>query len=384
MEEHQVLRPGLNLLDRYVLHKQIAKGGFSSVWAVYDTLLNAKVAAKCVKDPMHNSMREAEIYRDLSNLEGFATFYDSVLKENCFFIFIERLHSDLQHTFNTKPKSFTAEYVYTLGIQMFSRIETLHSLGFVHRDLKPSQFMSKHGSSLLYLIDFNLSRKFPKSLASVSQQKGGMVGNIAFASLHAHSIEQQTRRDDCESILYILLYFLRGKLPWQGLLHKGRENLSQVISVKAKFPIAELCRGLPQELGILLSKVRSMTFNETPSYSFFISTLETLKLKHLPSVSQIFGILPKSSNSLMTTTFMSSAEEIPKLSADKPTPDLTRSYGKRTLLQRARTTKIRRKLPKPVKPEALQRRFDFCKEPEALLEQPVQRAAERPTDCVTF
>mmetsp|Transcript_10540 Transcript_10540/g.20263 ORF Transcript_10540/g.20263 Transcript_10540/m.20263 type:complete len:417 (-) Transcript_10540:22-1272(-) len=378
-------RAGLKLLDRYTLDRKIAKGGFSSVWAVTDSQSKLKVAAKCVQDPMHNSMREAEIYRDLSSEEGFAEYYDYCIQDNCFFILLERLNRDLFYAYRSKREKFTEEYIYGLGVQMFERIESLHKLGYVHRDLKPSQFMFKRSSHLLYLIDFNLARKYPKTFAYISQHKGGLVGNVTYASLSAHTIEQQTRRDDCESILYILLYFLKGSLPWQGLLEKGREQIGLVASIKSKTPITELCRGLPVEFSILLNRARSMTFEETPDYPFFKATLQSLHRKFRPTPMHTLDATPSSSGlyslsntSLMSVSIMSFTDASPdnspiKLDSGIPTDtslkvtDMSpkpKSNRFCSLLKKP-TKKLKRNLPKGINREALLRSKEFFKESES-------------------
>jgi serine/threonine protein kinase len=233
-----------------------------------------------MENPLHNPMQEVEIYRDLAKSAGFAAFYNYCSLDSCFFIFLERLTKDMYHMFRTKRSKFTEEYVYTLGAQMFERIETLHKLGYVHRDLKPSQFMYKRHSAQLHLVDFNLARKYPISFAYVSQHNGGFVGNATFASVSAHKIGQQTRRDDCESVLYIIIYLLKSSLPWQSNgQDRGREPVSQVFTVKMKTPLSELCKGLPVELGIMLSRARATTFEEAPDYAFFKSTLLNLRKK---------------------------------------------------------------------------------------------------------
>jgi serine/threonine protein kinase len=299
-------RAGTELLGRFTLEKLIAKGGFSSVWTAKDKESELRVVAKCVRDPMHTSMLEARIYRDLSDTEGFPKYYGCCTEDHCLYIMIELLHRDLFYTYRCKRHKFTEEYIYSLGLQMFERIESLHALGFVHRDLKPSQFMYKRSSHTVYLIDFNLARKYPRTFAYVSQHKGGLVGNLTYASLNAHTIGQQTRRDDCESLLYILLYLLKGNLPWQGSHEQSREIRSHVAGVKARTALADLCRGLPAEFALMISKTRSMTFEATPDYAYYKSTLDTLRRNlSLSSDSCMFGM---ADTSLLSVTFLTSAE----------------------------------------------------------------------------
>jgi serine/threonine protein kinase len=297
-------RTGTLLLGRFTLEKLIAKGGFSSVWTALDNESQLLIVAKCVRNPMHTSMLEAGIYRDLSDTEGFPKYYGCCTEDHCLYIFIERLHRDLFYTYRTKRQRFTEEYIYALGVQMFERIESLHGLGYVHRDLKPSQFMYKRNSHTVYLLDFNLARKYPKTFADVSQHKGGLVGNLTYASLNAHTIGQQTRRDDCESLLYIILYLLKGDLPWQGRHDQEREIRANVAGVKTRTPLADLCRGLPAEFALMIAKARSMTFEATPDYAYFKATLETLRHK-LSSGSCVYSI---AETSMFSAIFLTSPE----------------------------------------------------------------------------
>ena len=102
---------------------------------------------------------------------------------------------------------------------MISRLEEFHSKGFIHRDIKPSNFVwgkfSGNNNELkdhIFLIDYDLSYKFKSELNShISFQiEDSIVGNITYKSINASAFVNQTRRDDLESVIYCLLYFING------------------------------------------------------------------------------------------------------------------------------------------------------------------------------
>ena len=141
--------------------------------------------------------------------------------------------------------------VLGLAEQMIALVRMLHSVGIVHRDIKPENFCVGRGSSnnRLYLIDFGLaippsSSSCPSAtttttgvLPSISplstdSQAGSvprkLVGSVRYLSVRCHDGVQATRRDDLESIAYVLLQLLRGSLPWQGLRAQHGAQAGQV------------------------------------------------------------------------------------------------------------------------------------------------------------
>lgn len=129
--------------------------------------------------------------------------------------------------FEIHQRKFSICTVFQIGLQIISRLEAIHRKGFVHRDIKANNFMIGKGDkrNVVYIIDFGLAKRFrdPKTGAHIPFKEGkSLVGTARYASIASHMGYEQGRKDDLESLGFLLLYFLRGKLPWQGVQIKNK------------------------------------------------------------------------------------------------------------------------------------------------------------------
>jgi casein kinase I homolog HRR25 len=150
-------------------------------------------------------------------------------------------------------------------------LEFVHSQNFVHRHLKPSHILTGFGAkrSNLSLIDFGLARAYRdhKTHRHIAYKRQiSFVGNQCFASIRALRGRQQSRRDDLESVAYILIYLLCGALPWQDY-----EHVADVIQSKADIDQSSLRESVPPEFFSLLHYSRSLAFNARPDYKLLRS-----------------------------------------------------------------------------------------------------------------
>ena len=98
-------------------------------------------------------------------------------------------------------------------------MEYIHSKCFLHRDIKPDNFLIGLGKKqhIVYAIDFGLSKRFkdPRTGDHIPYRDGkSLTGTARYASTNTHLGVEQARRDDLESLGFIFVYFLKGKLPW--------------------------------------------------------------------------------------------------------------------------------------------------------------------------
>jgi hypothetical protein len=134
-------------------------------------------------------------------------------------------------------------------------------------------------SKNLFLIDFGLSRQYKDASGvhiSLNENKG-LIGTARYASVNAHLGVEQSRRDDLEAIGYVLIYFLKGKLPWQNLpATQKKEKYAMISAMKMNTPLEVLCEDLPKEFSTFLTYVKSLLFEETPNYKYLKRLLRKL------------------------------------------------------------------------------------------------------------
>jgi serine/threonine protein kinase len=151
---------------------------------------------------------------------------------------MELLGKSLEDIFQSQQKKFSIKTVCMIGIQMLDRLEFVHQKNIIHRDIKPDNFVLglDNKSHIIYILDFGLSKKFRSSRThqhikfSVNKK---LTGTARYASINALKGCEQSRRDDLEAIGYVLMYFLRGSLPWQGLhVNKGEDRYKKILQKK--------------------------------------------------------------------------------------------------------------------------------------------------------
>ena len=268
------------VLDRYKLGAPIGNGAFGQVFVGYDVKKgNREVAIKLEKSTArHPQLRfEAKVYQELQGSPGVPRlmYYGQDGQYNV--LVIQRLGYSLEHLFRYCGNRFSLKTVLLLADQMLQRLETLHDNRVIHRDLKPDNFvfgLEAHANDL-YLIDFGLSKCYvhPDTMVHIPFQTGkSLIGTPRYASINNHRGFEQSRRDDLESMAYLLLYFLGGRLPWQAtekaksVAKKEKMPFQKIGEWKERIAEADICPSAPEELVLLLKYSQALGFYERPDY----------------------------------------------------------------------------------------------------------------------
>jgi serine/threonine protein kinase len=196
------------------------------------------------------------------------------------------------------------------AIQIIDRIKFIHSKNIIHQDIKPENFLvGNPNTSLIYIIDFGLSKKYRSSRTNkhikFSKNKP-FNGTFNFSSINSMKGIEMTRRDDLESIGYMLIHLIKGKLPWSDYLNKELgERFEIIYNIKKNISNEVLCKDLPKEMCEYMNYVKSLKFDEEPNYNYlkqlFISILDNMNEKYDLNFSWSKKKVKKNNFSLMSS-----------------------------------------------------------------------------------
>jgi serine/threonine protein kinase len=146
-------------------------------------------------------------------------------------------------------------------------------------------------ADVVHLIDFGLSKEFRdakthRHIQMIPHTKPySLVGTAVFASINSHMGLELGRKDDLESLAYVLIYLLHGALPWQGL-----GSSFDILEMKKRILARDLCHGLSVEFCSFLEYCRSLPFDHKPDYEHFINIFNSLLYHEGPSNGPIFDL----------------------------------------------------------------------------------------------
>ena len=226
--------------------------------------------------------------------------HDSTYHVN--YLCMQLLGPNLMHLRKRTPAGrFSCGTVLHVGLQALDILAGMHELGFLHRDMKPSNLVtglrtSNKAHRKVYIIDFGLSRYYaqrqPKTATTPSTREGekqikkeivpqpartnvqGFRGTPRYASPHVHATLDLGRRDDLWSLFYMLIEMAAGHLPWAGL-----GDRQEIARLKHKYDSPELLpallMGCPRALTPLCEHLHRLKFESKPDYAYLRGIFES-------------------------------------------------------------------------------------------------------------
>jgi serine/threonine protein kinase len=276
-------------INSYIITKYISSGSFGDVFCAKHKDTDKEVALKIPiktdeKNGEESLLDEAKVYNALNKerSENCGIANVKVVKNKELdkkIIIMDLLGPSLERMLKERKK-FRLKTIILLAIQMIDVIRYIHDKGYVHRDIKPDNFvLDTNNGDKLYCIDFGLAKKYIKNNGQHISFKrtNKFCGTARYASIAAHKGYEHSRKDDLESIGYLLVYLYRGKLPWQNLKHKDKKKrYNMIMEKKISINEEELCEQLPREFLVYFKHVKTLDFDERPRYQALINMFKKL------------------------------------------------------------------------------------------------------------
>ena len=262
------------IANKYKLIKKIGNGSFGSIYKAINIRTNENVAVKLelIADELKLLKHESNIYRLLSNVDGVPKIKWYGKYDIYYYMVIDLFGDSLQELLN-KSKKLKLKLLLQLGINIVDILMKIHNAGFIHRDIKPENFLLSLNKPIkIYLIDFGISKPYLLNNKHIPYQyKNKFVGNLNFASINAHKLYEQSRRDDLESLAYMLIYFYFGELEW--INGNDSDDRNDIIDfecvnsfIKNKKEIMHNNINIPKVFLDFYETVKNLGFDETPDY----------------------------------------------------------------------------------------------------------------------
>ncbi|KAI3801086.1 hypothetical protein L1987_29187 [Smallanthus sonchifolius] len=315
---------------KFKLGRKIGSGSFGELFLGVNIQTGEEVAVKLepTKTKHPQLHYESKVYMLFEGGMGVPTLKWFGVEGEYNVMVIDLLGPSLEDLFNYCNRKFSLKTVLMIADQLINRVEYMHARSFLHRDLKPDNFLMGLGrkANQVYIIDFGLAKKY-RDLQTHRhipyRENKNLTGTARYASVNTHLGVEQSRRDDLESLGYVLMYFLRGSLPWQGLrAGTKKQKYDRISEKKMSTPVEVLCKSYPPEFMSYFHYCRSLKFEDKPDYSFLKRLFRDLFIREGYQFDYVFDwtILkyPQIGASSRTRIQSGNAGQIVGTSAEKP------------------------------------------------------------------
>lgn len=270
------------IFKKYEVKKKLGKSSTIDIYAGVSKEDGKPVLIKIEPKSSEKQYLETEAY-NLYNFKGFGIpeLIKFGKKNNNLILIESKKGRSLYDLFLENNKKFSLNEICLIGIQCIERLKFIHSKNYIHRNIKPENFViGLEDPHVIYLQNFYLCEKYKSSKTNQHAKfkyTKEIVGTERYGSINALRGLRQGRRDDLESLCYMLIYFFLGKLPWQGISADSEtERHEKLLKEKKSFKI-ENYKQIPKDFCTLFKYVKNLKFEEEPKYSLMIKLLQNIR-----------------------------------------------------------------------------------------------------------
>lgn len=308
-DQPDLLRIGEYVKQRWKVVKKIGGGGFGEIYQGHDTATQEMIALKLESANTSKQVLKMEVavLKKLQGNHNVCQFIACGRNDRFNYVVMSLVGQNLAELRRSQSRgAFSIGTMLRLGIQILNGIEAIHDCGFLHRDVKPSNFAmgnTKNTSKTVYMLDFGLSRQYVNNEGNVRAPRAiaGFRGTVRYAAITAHENKEMARRDDLWSVFYMLVEFSQGSLPWRKL--KDKEEVGKF---KKAYDHTQLLKHLPANFKDFLAHIQSLRYVDKPDYGLLRDICEEALKKRGISHTDPFD-WEKSSDSSHTTNTSSTS-----------------------------------------------------------------------------
>lgn len=264
-----------SFVGRFRVVKHVGAGGFGEIYSVMDPSTSKMCAMKIEYLGVHKSSLKLEIaiLQELSGSKYFPKLIDQGKTQTIRYYVMELLGASLQNMRAIAPrKRFSMHTTLRIALESLKAIEEFHNHGYVHRDIKPGNFLIRDDDEYpICLIDFGLCRKYIDDKGKIipPRDEPGFTGTCRYASVNAHNYNELGRRDDIISWIYTMVELADSKLPWPGT--KDREATR---TMKRDITATSLLKSFSDEILDIYREVRKLKYEDKPDYDLYKKLLQ--------------------------------------------------------------------------------------------------------------
>ncbi|MCP9264439.1 Tau-tubulin kinase 1 [Dirofilaria immitis] len=277
------IRIGAVIADQWTIKKKLGEGSCGTVFLLANISNPKAHAAMKVESLMANHddeilKMEVFVLKKMQKSKHACRLFGAGRTSTFNYMIMSLLGKNLSDLRYMMPsKRFTTSTGLRLGKQGLQALKDLHSIGFIHRDVKPLNFSlgsTQSTKRILFLFDFGLSRQIFLPVQGTNEmklreprRKVVFRGTVRYCSLNVHQHKEQGRHDDLISLIYSIIELITGELPWRGL------NRRECAAVKASIPDKKLFNQCPGNFILIYAYLKGLEYKDMPNYEFIDKNL---------------------------------------------------------------------------------------------------------------